>query len=212
MESEFDLDIESLHGFVSDSIMNFLTDDVTTPLPVNLLTSTSSTQLNLTDEELDELFLVCNSSFEQPAKRPKLGDCAIGPSSTATAQIFAPPKTEQEIQQARIGAIPKKTQSDTKYCIGMWDEWRYHRLVNYQDNILEITEIPWPDLSKLLSRFILEARKKNGDEFPPSTLHHIISGLQRYLRLSGQPELDFFKNPEFAEFRADLDAEMKRLQ
>ena len=94
----------------------------------------------------------------------------------------------------------------------MWDEWRYHRLVNYQDDIPEITEIPWPDLAKLLSRFILEIRKKNGDEFPPNTLHHIVSGLQRHLCLSGQPELDFFKCPEFAEFRADLDAEMKRLQ
>ena len=57
MESEFDLDIESLHGFISDSIMNFLTDNVTTPLPVNPLISTSSTQLNITDEELDELSL-----------------------------------------------------------------------------------------------------------------------------------------------------------
>ena len=46
---------------------------------------------------------------------------------------------------------------------------------------------------------------------PHLTLHHIVSGLQRYLRLSGQPELNFCKNPEFAEFRADLDAEMKRL-
>ena len=58
----------------------------------------------------------------------------------------------------------------------------------------------------------MEIRKKNGDEFPPNTLHHIVSGLQRHLHLSGQPELDFFKNPEFAEFRCDLDAEMKRLQ
>ena len=91
----------------------------------------------------------------------------------------------------------------------MWDEWRYHRLVNYQDNIPEITALPAEDLAKLLSRFILEVRKKNGDEFPPNTLHHIVSGLQRYLRLSGRPELDFFKNPEFSEFKADLDAEMK---
>ena len=40
----------------------------------------------------------------------------------------------------------------------------------------------------------------------------MVSGLRRYLRLSGQPELDFVKNPQFSEFRADLDAEMKALQ
>ena len=49
MESEFDLDIESLRSFVSDY------DDSATPLPVNPPTSTSSTQFNRTDEELDEL-------------------------------------------------------------------------------------------------------------------------------------------------------------
>ena len=144
--------------------MQLLTDDVATPLLVNPLTSTSSTQLNLTDEELDKLFLVCNSSFEGPAKHSKLDDCTIGPSSSMN---FCSSKILQEIQQARIGAIPKKTQSDTKYCIGIW---HYHRLVCYQDNIPEITEIPWPDLSKLFSLLILEIHKKNGDEFPPNTL------------------------------------------
>ena len=55
MESEFDLNIESLRSLVSDSIWQFLNDDSATPLPVNPPTSTSSTQLNRTDEELNEL-------------------------------------------------------------------------------------------------------------------------------------------------------------
>lgn len=102
--------------------------------------------------------------------RPRFGDNTTGSSSTATARKFAPPKSEKEMQQARISAISKKTQSDTKYCVGMWDEWHYHRAVSYQDDIPDITAIPWPHLAKLLSRFILEVRKKNGDEFPVTLL------------------------------------------
>ena len=35
----------------------------------------------------------------------------------------------------------------------------------------------------------------------------------RHLRQNcGKPEIDFFKDPEFADFRASLDTEMKRLQ
>ena len=137
MDSDFDSDINCLRGFVSDTIFEFLAGEVATPLPVDPATSSSST---LTDEEL---LLACKSIFEPPAKRPKVDTISTNGNASktsATARTFSPPKTEQEIQQARIGAIPKKTQSDTKYCIGMWDEWRYHRLVNYQDNIPEITQ------------------------------------------------------------------------
>ena len=55
-------------------------------------------------------------------------------------------------------------------------------------------------------------RKKDGTEYPPLTLHHICSGLQRYLRQNGHPTLDIYKDSVFADFRSTLDAEMKRLR
>ena len=63
-----------------------------------------------------------------------------------------------------------------------------------------------------MTRFILEIRKKNGDEYPPNTLHHLICGIMRFLRQNGNPQLDFFKDAIFADFRCSLDGEMKRLQ
>ena len=54
--------------------------------------------------------------------------------------------------------------------------------------------------------------KKDGSEFTPNTLHHIICGLMRHLRGNGHPAIDFFCDPEFCKFRSSLDAEMKRLQ
>ena len=64
-----------------------------------------------------------------------------------------------------------------------------------------------------LSRFIHEARKKNGREYAPNTLYHLACGIMRHIRHNcGRPEIDFFKDPEFSDFRSSLDAEMKRLQ
>ncbi len=41
----------------------------------------------------------------------------------------------------------------------------------------------------------------------------IVSGIMRHLRQNcGRPDIDFFSDHEFADFRASLDAEMKRLQ
>ena len=34
----------------------------------------------------------------------------------------------------------------------------------------------------------------------------------RFIRLNGKPEVDFFHDQDFAEFRGVLDAEMKRLK
>ncbi len=55
-------------------------------------------------------------------------------------------------------------------------------------------------------------RKKDGAEFPPNTLHHIVCGQMRHLRWNGHPKIDFFADHDFADFKKSLDAEMKRLQ
>ena len=71
----------------------------------------------------------------------------------------------------------------------------------------------WTELQQLLSKFTLEVRKVTGEPYPPNTLHHIICGLLRFfLRQNGKPEIDFFRDKEFAEFRIVLDSEMKRLR
>ena len=75
--------------------------------------------------------------------------------------------------------------------------------------LLEMTNA---DLQYWMTSFIMEVRKKDGSSFPPNTLHHICCGIMRHLRTNGKPFFDFIKNPEFADFRPSIDAEMKRLQ
>ncbi len=109
-------------------------------------------------------------------------------------------------------AIPKKTREDTKYSVNMWNAFTEHRLNTTGDIIPPLTQLSHAELSHWLTRFILEVRKKDGSEFPPNTLHHLCCGLMCQLRWSGQPSIDFFTDSDFAEFKASLDAEMKRLQ
>ena len=69
------------------------------------------------------------------------------------------------------------------------------------------------ELQYWLICFIHEIRKKNGLEYPPNTLHHIVSGIMRHIPHDcGRPEVDFFKEPGFSDFRSSLDAEIKCLQ
>ena len=45
-------------------------------------------------------------------------------------QLFAPPKSEEELQRARLESIPKKTRQDTQYCVRLWNSWAQYRKQN----------------------------------------------------------------------------------
>ena len=55
---------------------------------------------------------------------------------------------------------------------------------------INMDEITITDLAEYLSSFIYEVRKQDGSEFPPESLHHIVSGLQRFLRWNGKLGID----------------------
>ena len=44
-----------------------------------------------------------------------------------------------------------------------------------------------------MSLFIFEVRKIKGEEFPPNTLVHLVSGVQRYIRMEGRSAIDILK-------------------
>ena len=175
--------------------------------------------------DIDRILLAAIESFEQQQQQQQprpltskyetprpLTSPTPTPLTTSSNRPFATPKTQQEIADARVSAVPKKTQQDTEYCVRLWEEWCQHRRNNFGDSIPQLTELQPTELQQWLTYFILELRRKDGSEFTPDTLHHICCGIMRHLRWKGQPAIDFFKDPEFADFRRSLDAEMKRLQ
>ena len=119
---------------------------------------------------------------------------------------FAPPKTDKEIEEVGKASMAKKTREDLNYCVRVWEEWKKCRNISKETKAM--TEI---ELNDNLSRFVLELRKKDGNEYPPDTVYHICCSIMRYLRLECQPDIDFFKNAFLKPFRDVLDSEMKRL-
>jgi len=79
-------------------------------------------------------------------------------------------------------------------------------------SIPSLSAITTADLQHWMIRFVLEARKKDGSEYPPESLHHICSGIVKHLHNNGHPTLDIYRSSDFVDFCRKLDAEMKRLQ
>ena len=66
------------------------------------------------------------------------------------------------------------------------------------------------EMNYWLSKFVLEAKNTNGDQYPPDRLYCICSGLLRFIRES-MPKINIFKDPTFTGFLRTLDNEMKHL-
>ena len=157
-------------------------------------------------EELDKLLMLASQQFEEQ--------------QSSTMEItfphthFVAPKSEEEILQMHQNGVPLNTGQDTAYCLRLWDAWAASRNVNTEliDKIPPLLQITTEKLQFWITRFVLETRKKDGTEYPPNSLYHIVTGLMCYLHVNGRPSTDFFKDAEFASFRQTLDTEMKRLK
>ena len=180
---DYGFDLETLCGFVSDEIFAFLssTDNMDDGLTSNV-DDPSTCHASMDDVHIDALLLACSQQFEEaiePETKHQKFDTNL---KTATKKrIFGVPKTEKEVAEARLGAVPAKTLADNSYCIGVWREWRDHRVTVYGDKMPTIEQLSPSELAANLLSFIFEGRKKNGEEFPPKTLHHIVSGIQRHV-------------------------------
>ena len=127
---------------------------------------------------------------------------------------FTSLKSDEEVEEARKLATPKNTEKNTAWAVKVWKDWALSRQKSCPGQQSE-----WPVhlylatpelLNYWLSKFVLEARTKNGDYHPPNTLYSICCGLLRYVR-EIKPALNFFKDSVFKGFQNIIDSEMKRL-
>ena len=150
----------------SDDIYEFLTTGHNQP-------TTRSTHIDselfhppdIPEAELDLLMAECSDFCEQVfndieskpgAKRSKLdSECSSKTSPTAITFGFAAEKTEEEIHQAKLCAVPAMTTKDTKFCVTiLWNEWCSYRLTKYGHVICPLEELNTADLAHYLSSFI----------------------------------------------------------
>ena len=203
-----DFDIDTLLAKVSDSFEKTYANG---SLPLDTPESLESANLPLPYLHI----LVPTSSSFQPAP-PSFASTgtAIQDTSFSTASAgtrFPPPKSDNELKILREQGFPKRTQQDTTYCMNVYEMWRKSREQHCNTAIPPLHTMTATNISYHLTRFIVEARKKNGTEYPANTLHHLITGIMRHLRCNGV-HVDFFSDKVFADMRSTLDAEMKRIQ
>ena len=190
-------------------------DPSTFDLVPNPITSSSTLSSSLTQPSYAPSLLPPTTSSApslasalQPSYAPSSQKQACSKKDTH----FAAPRTDAELQQAQKLAVPKTTQKSTQWAANIWKEWSAQRRDMITRN--------WPphlliqntsQLDYWLSMFVLELRRRDGLPYPPNTLYSMCCGLMRYVR-DLHPEVNFFKQPEFAGFRKSLDGEMKRLR
>ena len=92
----------------------------------------------------------------------------------------------------------KNTAKNDVWASNVFQDWVKERNVRFPDstndqcpeNILETSDAE--QLARYLSWFVIEVRKRNGSRYPPSTIHLILCGLQRIMRLKNAAPFDIF--------------------
>ena len=147
---------------------------------------------------------------------PPASNAVAAPPSPSTASSSAqdesglpPPKrfkfsNEKELQEMAKGFTPANTNKATQWALKVFDDWRTARNKQFPveqavpENLLDSSD---PEvLNTHFSRLAIEARKVNGERYPPSTVHQLLCGILRHMRNSN-PECPNFLNKKVARFK-----------
>ena len=111
-------------------------------------------------------------------------------------------EVEDFIDNEECSDTRKKTKSDMALLSSFMAKEKENR---------QLEEIPPQELDNYLSRFLLSVRKKNGDEYEPSTLRGFIASIERYLKKCRYSE-SVITRQNFARTRDALKLKQKHLK
>jgi hypothetical protein len=120
--------------------------------------------------------------------------------------------SENEVKHLIESQENVNTKKNTAWALRVFESWRAHRN-GFGDFVQELHDMTTEEMNYSLGRFIIEARKQDGQPYPPRSLYLIACGLLRHLRDKKVYDKNFLctQNLEFSEFRKILDARMKEL-
>ena len=113
------------------------------------------------------------------------------------------------------GFIPDNTKKNTSWVISTFKQWAFSQNQRTRTDEEAIDEEIFAkksnceELCRALCLFVVEARKVNGDQYPPQTIFHLLAGLLRHAR-SVRPNTSNFLDPKDVQFR-DLHGTMDTL-
>lgn len=131
---------------------------------------------------------------------------------------FSKPKTTEELDKIRDERLPENTRKRDTWAVSVFEAWKAERIRRSNSNPvfalpcggnnIEMKNMTKECLNECLSYFITEAKKKNGDDYPPDSLYALAMSIQHHLRENGLL-VNFLDDNEFDLFRKTLDAVMK---
>ena len=114
--------------------------------------------------------------------------------------------TEEEIasftEDQENANTKKKTVSDLKL---------FNEFLNSEEEERNIENIPAAELQQLAKKFVLGVRKKNGEEYEPSSLRGFLQSVDRYLRKKACT-FSLLNDKEFCEVQDILKKKQKQLK
>ena len=117
--------------------------------------------------------------------------------------------SEADVDASIVPARVENTDAATRTAVNAFQSWMTEKL--FLDDLSTISN---ERLNELVPRFILEARKANGDPYPATSLKNYVSGLQRHLRIlnpSFGHSGSLLSGSEFKRIQTSLDNRFKQL-
>ena len=120
------------------------------------------------------------------------------------------------------GFVPANTAKNTKWAVGVFKSWLESRNkrtgettidANFLDKCFSTGETSRMELCRVLSLFVVEARKQDGKPYPAKTLYHFLAGILRYMRDIDPKAPNFLdqKDGDFKNLHGTMDTHFRAL-
>ena len=124
--------------------------------------------------------------------------------------------SDSEIEKSSKGYIPKNTSRSTSWAVRVFTQWieqrNKHMEITYPLDLLE-KAYGHSIICECLQRFVSEARRADGTNYPPKTIYQILCGLLRYSRENHSDPINFLdrKDTRFKKLHATCDVIFRTL-
>ena len=140
------------------------------------------------------------STMESVAKRPKL---SLSLPKNRGKTRFGAPLSSDKMGLISKGKRSAYTERSTSWAVTTFKEWirecnEFNPDDLCPDGFLELDHSSdVPQLERWLCRFVVEARKQDGQHYPPTTLQSLLSGILRYMREQHGDTPDFLSKKDW---------------
>ena len=177
--------------------------------------SVDSMAFSQSDLDMDiPVDLLAKAASEWSPDVDDLEDFSLTPRQEADR--FGKPLEESQMRTLLDSRIPENTRRNTSWSVSVFQAWWKFRQERSSQPLPALAAPFTDELDSMLASFIVEARRQDGKDYPPNTLHNLMCGLQRHLRdISGDMSINLVDfrvpTPSFRKCRNALDARMKQL-